>query len=318
MTTTPPLFANNRSPTPDLDLAIARICALNCLEVGQNILLDLLVKLKYKNSEGKTLTLISLKYSFDRLAKINFLERQKNGAYKITDAKRNSVLLDLMQSPDLGHWIVKLRDHLPKGTVSANWMQKSAEYCWREILWTALIGDVSECEDWLEELQSQNHSLPTVTATLFKDDAGRQLFTSLLTPIQALLLRNVLAPASALLTDCKTAYEYALDKIDVFKQWPQFLGTLGSQAMLRGNFIGFHSANALMPETEQSIGKAIYAVLQGDYVAANRLFEQAAKLQRGEKSKRRVYFEGLPGMLYALACVGENTPLSLKTAKAQV
>ncbi len=319
MTKTTPVLTRNLRDMPELDRTIAHILALCCIELGQTKILSVLARYEFKETKSQHVDANMLKEATARLFENKMLERHSNGAYKIIESKHNAVLWDVVKHGELVFLIAELRKQINTNYQYNSWIEKEDWFCQRELLWSALLGDAEKCLYWDEKLRAaQSHDyLPSLATFFFSSELGKQLFKDFSVAIQRILLQDEFAVANIWLNNCSELYEYTIANLQQFTPWPDFFGLLCTQAILRADWGMLEIMLALIPEQNQLPARASKAVLHGDYLTANALYNDMIRLERGPTSKRKIVLPALDGILYALAGIGENTAISLKAAKAQ-
>ncbi len=307
-------------PEPKLDLALARLLALNCYALGQTKTLDALSMLKVLTAKGKRLDAPTLKAALARLTQAKVLMQHESSTFRINPYHQFAILLDLSHCGQLHDCLAALRKQIAGSYTQFTYQSPDEAFAWRELLWQALEGDLDGCIRWGTkwELASRTQKLPSIASFLLATKDGTDIFRNLRLDIQALLLEKDLLVKTGWLLPCTASYQYLVAFLPEFTTHPKLVTLACHQARLRDDTTGLTAASAHLPPVDQHLNTAMGALQKGEYAAANQCYAQAIQLVRGTSKKRKIQLPELDTLLYVLAGIGENSATSRSTARELV
>jgi len=233
---------------------------------------------------------------------------------------RMPVLLHLHQSGGLKNWITYLRDLLKRHGEYHHWKSYDANFYRREVFFSLLLGRTDETLLWREKFISvATDHMPALGAEFFNDQDGVDLFTALKPIDQGMVLTDVFSKANWHLNDSQLAYDYACEQVEQqANSWPQLMGLLAWQALLRGDFERLEQFKLRLPPQAQAEFLIASGVMQHHMNAAVGVIQTYIEIQKAVTGKRKVFIPELLGLFSTVALIAKNDTASLKLAKAQV
>lgn len=223
-------------------------------------------------------------------------------------------LLQLKHSGWLPGWVGSVRELLTRQHEYSPWKSYPADFCQREVLYSAF----SSQSDILLEWRQQLGSTQLAARYLFSHPAGEQLFALLNDEIQSQLLHDALAECAWTLEPCSNLYHYAVSQFEAFSEWPALSVQLLKHTLLRGDLPQLRLIQQKTPPQYLAENLAALATLRGEYAVAVEVYEALIKALKQGSGKRKLFLERSDGLLYVVALLGLNSPASIKLAKAQV
>jgi len=249
-----------------------------------------------------------------------FLRQEIGLGFILREDLRMPVLLHLQQSGALKNWISNVRDLLKRHGEYHHWKSYDANFYRREMMFSVLLGRTDEALLWREKFFSvaTDHMLAP-GFEFFADQDGLEVFAALKSIDQGMLLTDVFAKANWDLNDCRRAYDYACQQAEQqANSWPQLMGLLAWQALLRGDFERLEQFKISLAPQSQAEFLITSAVLQHNMNAAVGVIQTYVEIQKSVTGKRKVFIPELLGLFSSVALVAKNDAASLKLAKAQV
>ncbi|MEB0216066.1 MULTISPECIES: DEAD/DEAH box helicase [unclassified Undibacterium] len=261
-----------------------------------------------------------LKELITDLCRRHLLRQEIGLGFVLREDLRMAVLLRAQQRGELKTWITHVRDFLKRNGEYQHWKSYDATFYRREMLFSLLLGRTDETLLWREKFYSvATHTLPVPGADFFNDEEGLALFAQLKEIDQGMLLTDVFTHANWHLNDCRRAYDYACSQIEQHAgSWPQLMGLLAWQALLRGDFDRLEQLKTRLPPQVQAEFLIVFAVLQKRMAAATGVVQTYAEVQKTATGKRKLFLPETLGLLATIALLAKNDSASLKLAKAQV
>lgn len=254
------------------------------------------------------------------LCKRQLLRQEIGLGYLLREDLRMTLWLRLQQSGELRQWIVHIRELLKKQGEYQHWKSYDAQFYQREMLFSVLLGRTDEALLWREKFfsVSQHHQL-IPGMQFFRHEDGVTLFAQLRLIDQGMLLTDIFNRANWDLLDCRRAYDYACGQIaQQSNSWPQLMGLLAWQALLRGDFAQMEQMQRQLPPQAQGEILIALAVLQNKMQAAVGMAQTYAQMQKSASGRRKAFIPDLLGLFCTVAMLAKNDAASLKLAKAQV
>ena len=249
-----------------------------------------------------------------------FLRQEIGLGFILREDLRMPVLLHLQQSGALKNWISNVRDLLKRHGEYHHWKSYDANFYRREMMFSVLLGRTDEALLWREKFFSvaTDHMLAP-GFEFFADQDGLEVFAALKSIDQGMLLTDVFAKANWDLNDCRRAYDYACQQAEQqANSWPQLMGLLAWQALLRGDFERLEQFKISLAPQSQAEFLITFAVLQHNMNAAVGVIQTYVEIHKSVTGKRKIFIPELLGLFSSVALVAKNDAASLKLAKAQV
>lgn len=304
----------------DDELPLVYATALFAAPLSQTKALELMQLRGAKTLMGNPYDAKLLKDLMLDLCKRQILRQEIGLGYILRDDWRMPVLLRLQQSGGMKLWISQIRDLLKKHGEYQHWKSYDAEFYSREMLFSVLLGRTDEALLWREKFLSVKNDHALIPgADFFRHEDGIRLFSQLRPIDQGMVLTDIFVKANWELLDCRLAYEYACQQIDQeSNSWPQLMGLLAWQALLRGDFDRLTQLQRHLPPQFQGEILIAMAVLQNKMPVAVGLAQTHAQMQKASSGKRKFFIPDLLGLLSTVAMLAKNDAGSLQLAKAQV
>ncbi|MFZ6774697.1 DEAD/DEAH box helicase [Undibacterium sp. SXout7W] len=305
--------------TPD-ELPLVYASALFDAPLNQNKFLELLQLRKQTNAIGNPYDAKMIKDLLLDLCRRMVLRQEIGLGYLLREDLQMSVLLALQESGEMKSWIACMRDLLKRHGEYQHWKSYDVRFYGREMMFSLLLGRTDEALLWREKLFSATtNNIAMPGCKFFVNDEGMRLFSSLKPLDQGMLLTDIFYRANWDLSDCTLAYQYACQKIEQHADsWPQLMGLLSWQALLRGDFSQLEKLQDKLPATYKIEIHIALAVLQNKVATAVELAAHFAEIMKAETGKRKFFLPELLGLLYTVALMAKNDPDSLNLAKIQI
>jgi hypothetical protein len=304
----------------DDELPIVYATALYTAPLSQTKALELMQLRGAKTLMGNPYDAKLLKDLMLDLCKRQVLRQEIGLGYILRDDWRMPVLLRLQQTGGMKLWISQIRDLLKKHGEYQHWKSYDAEFYSREMLFSVLLGRTDEALLWREKFLSVKNDHALIPgAEFFQHEDGIRLFSQLRPIDQGMVLTDIFVKANWELLDCRLAYDYACQQMDQeSNSWPQLMGLVAWQALLRGDFDRLAQLQRQLPPQFQGEMLIAMAVLQNKMPVAVGLAQTYAQMQKASSGKRKIFIPDLLGLLSTVAMLAKNDTSSLQLAKAQV
>ena len=249
-------------------LPVLYTLALWDMPLATNRLFDFLQSTQKINDTGiafsnpTSYTLNKVKEALKQLTATHLIEQVAGIGAVVSNELKFALLLQLQQSGTLTLWIHDIQQFLIGQREYASWSMPSAKFCQREVIFAALSQNPAKFFQWRGQFLSfPNRFDDLPAAQFFSSPTGIDLFSTINSDLQVILLGDLLNSANIMLENCTAAYNYALDRalhggntadsmidsifttnlvgkksggVNVFAQEPLLIEALRIQALLRG------------------------------------------------------------------------------------
>lgn len=289
--------------------------------LSQTALLELLLQRRERFSVGGAVPGITMVR--DQMAVLhekNMVSLVSGRGYALADGLQMPIILHLLTYADVRDWVHSLRFMLNKRDEYSLWKTKNAAFCRRELLFSCLCDEDDGIVHWRQEFfAAHNGERITLAASMFQHPAGEQVFTHFNPHCQGLMLHDLFYDANWSAIECSAAYRYACQQMAhnnvvfalAFEQ-------LIEQAFLRGDDATLIQAGQFCPPPAIHRYAFMHAFRLGKLDAAMQASVLIAQQIKQETGKRKIYFEGLHGLLHTSCLLASDQAEHRKQLKEHV
>jgi len=234
------------------------------------------------------------------------LVQQPEGQYfSVAPARRNRVLLELLNAPDREHWLGEIISGLPQ--LSA-WQTPTRPRILQDLWLGLLIGDTGTMAESMRlatyAFVHPNNATPHPMHMLQGDKEGLEVFARLDDATRAVLLEDHLNLLNTRLGPAGHTYELALREMEVHPS-PSLAMELSLQALWRGDW---ETLEYLGADELELVHRTINLMIRGQVTETLLLMRNWLTEMRRVLKKRKIDLPPLLNAFYCLALFAENDP----------
>lgn len=297
-----------------IELRFVYALALFGAPLSQNALLDLMLMRRENIAPaGRLPNALHVREFMTALHEKSMVEHVSGRGYALRSEIRFAAILHLLTHDDVLAWVDSLRGLLAKNRDYDNWKTRSASFCQREMLFSALIQESEGFLKWYEDFCEAPSHPPALAWEMFQDEAGQQVFSRFTPSCQGVLLRDFLIHANWHLDEAKAIYDYAVGYLPTRSSALNFVfAELAWQALFRGDDAVLAQLAHVCPAHFMAQYQLIRGLEKHHFPMMLEACDEILLARKKATGKRKVYLSKAEGLAHTIALLGLRQAEHLK------